>query len=139
LRLSLVLEFLRWAANPGYSRPPSSIGVDALSAACRLVADYFMPMAERVYGDAAVPEAERNAITLARWIHKTKAKEVNTRSLQRDARLPGMRTADTIKVACATLIDADWLRPPAPGSRRAKAKSDYPVNPIIWDPTTTSA
>ena len=133
LRLSLVLEMLRWAANPGYSAPPSGIGEKALADACDLVSDYFMPMAARVYGDAAIPESERNAATLARWIVKVKPQEVHIRTLQREARLPGLRDADTIKAACTALIEADWLRPPAPGAYQSKPKGIYPVNPAIWE------
>jgi hypothetical protein len=63
----------------------------AFLAAAMLVAEYFMPMAERVYGDVAATPTERNAATPARWIVKTKAREVHVRFLQREARLPGLR------------------------------------------------
>lgn len=55
--------------------PPAAIGERAFAAGAHLVDDYLMPMAERVYGDAAVSEADRNAATLARWIVRTKAKK----------------------------------------------------------------
>jgi Protein of unknown function (DUF3987) len=67
LRLSLVLEFLWWCGGAdGMAPPPREISVAVFLAAARLVSDYLMPMAERVYGDAAAPEADRNAATLAR-------------------------------------------------------------------------
>jgi len=56
-----------------------------------LMADYFLPMAERVYGDAAANEPERNAATLARWIVAERPAEVHVRHLQREVRLPGIR------------------------------------------------
>ena len=31
---------------------------------------YFIPMAERVYGDAAIPKAERNAMTVIRHLKR---------------------------------------------------------------------
>jgi hypothetical protein len=41
-----------------------------------LISDYFMPMAERVYGDAAATERERGAATLARWIFRERPTEL---------------------------------------------------------------
>jgi len=131
VRLALVLEFMRWAASPGLSAPPREIGEAAFSDACDLLAGYFMPMAARVYGDAATPQAERNAATLARWIIQGKPKEVHVRHLQREVRLPGLRNADAIRAACDALADADWLRSPPPGTYQARAKVAYPVNPAI--------
>jgi hypothetical protein len=66
LRLSLVLEFLWWCGRDGFDSPPAMISEAAFAAAAHLVADYLMPMAERVYGDAAVRPEDRNAATLAR-------------------------------------------------------------------------
>ena len=131
VRLALVLEFLRWTANPGHPPAPSVISEGVFADACDLVAGYFMPMAARVYGDAATPQAERNASTLARWITQAKPSEVHVRHLQREVRLPGLRNADTIRAACDALVDADWLRSPAPGAFQARGKVAYPVNPAI--------
>lgn len=131
LRLSLNIEFLRWAASPGYAPPPTTISEDALAAACDMVANYFMPMAARVYGDAAATEADRNAITLAKWIMQSRPQEVHVRQLQRETRLPGLSNAEAIHAAAGVLVEADWLRKPAPGSQQGRAKAAYPVNPAI--------
>lgn len=133
LRLSLVLEFLRWSGDLENSRPPRVIGEQALNDACNLMEHYFMHMAQRVYGDAAIPEAERNAATLARWIAKYKPQEVHVTTMVRQVRLPGLREPATIKSACEALVEADWLRRPDKGGWAAKAKVSYPVNPAIWD------
>jgi hypothetical protein len=132
LRLSLVLEWLWWCGLEGMVLPPTVISVQALAAAMTLVADYFMPMAERVYGDAAATEAERKAATLARWIVKQQPDEVHVRQLQREVRLPRLRTAEEITLAADTLVEADWLRPPAktiPGQPRSKRS--YAINPKL--------
>ena len=131
LRLSLNIEMLRWCAAPGSSAPPSTISADSLGAACDLVAEYFMPMAARVYGDAAAPETDRNAATLARWISQNKPAEVHVRDLQRKVRLPGLGTADAIHAAALVLVEADWLRRPAAGAYQAKPRGIYPVNPAL--------
>ena len=83
----------------------------ALAAACDLVAGYFLPMAERVYGDAATQPGERAAATLAKWIQREKPAVVHVRTLTRTTRLPGLKDAATIHAAASVLVEADWLRP----------------------------
>jgi hypothetical protein len=132
LRLSLVLEYLRWAGAASFTPPPSAISEGSLSVACDLVADYFMPMAARVYGDAAASASERNAVTLARWITRERPQEVHVRRLQREVRLPGLGTADAIHAAAGVLVEADWLRkPPAQKGFQTRPKAAYPVNPAL--------
>ena len=132
LRLSLVLEMLWWCANSGISPPPSGISEKAFLAAAFLVGEYFAPMAERVYGDAAATRTERNAATLAKWIVNEKATEVHVRHLQREVRLHGLKTADEIHEAAEALIAADWLRAPAPRPGK-RPRMAYPVNPKIME------
>jgi hypothetical protein len=131
LRLSLVLEWLWCCAKPGMTLPPDSISKEAFAAAATLVGEYFMPMAERVFGDAGATVVERNAATLAKWIFKKRPNEVHVRQLQREVRLPGLRSAEQIKAAAKTLVDADWLRAPVLGFG-AQSKVVYPVNPRLW-------
>jgi Protein of unknown function (DUF3987) len=134
LRLSLVLESLWWCAADGFDPPPSRISLRAFAAAAMLVADYFIPMAERVYGDAAIPAADRHAATLARWILLRRPAEVLARVLQREVRLPGLGTADAIHAAAGVLVEADWLRPPARGTGMGRPRAAYPVNPRLREP-----
>jgi hypothetical protein len=89
LRLALVLEMLWWCSEDTTAPPPRQIEARAFAAAATLVADYFVPMAERVYGDAAATQTERAAATLARWIFAKRPREVYVRDLQRTVRLPG--------------------------------------------------
>ena len=132
LRLSLVLTMLRWCSEGGGAPPPTIINADTFAAACSLVGGYFVPMAERVYGDAAATPVQRNAATLARWIVRTKAAEVHVRNLQRDVRLPGLGRAEDIHAAAAELIDAGWLfAPKAGGGFQARSKVAYGVNPQV--------
>jgi hypothetical protein len=134
LRISLNLELLWWCGQDGFPLPPDHITPRALAAAAMLVSDYFMPSAGRVFGDAGASETERNAATLARWIVKEHPPEVHVRHLQREVRLPGLRTAEQIKKAADTLIETDWLRAPAKtvfGQPRSKVT--YPVNPKVYE------
>jgi hypothetical protein len=133
LRLSLVLELLWWCAEPGMAPPSTVISLRAFHAAAHLVADYFMPMAERAYGDAAARTEDRNAATIARWIIKTKAAEVHVRRMQREVRLPGLHDAEAIHAACNILIDAGWLFRPKPGAFQQRGRAAYVVNPRVHE------
>jgi hypothetical protein len=132
LRLSLVLEMLWWAARDGMSAPPTVITEKAFLGAATLVAEYFMPMAERVYGDAGTSVADRNAATLAKWIVKEKITEVHVRHLQREVRLPGLKTAEDIHKAARVLVETDWLREP-PAAAGKRTRMSYPVNPKVLE------
>ncbi len=131
LRLALVLECLWWCARPAFAALPAIISDDAFLGAAMLTADYLMPMAERVYGDAATAPADRNAVTLARWIRRTRPKKVHVRELQREARLPGLATAEAIHAACGVLAEASWLRAPTPGGFQKRTRQAYAVNPAL--------
>jgi hypothetical protein len=134
LRLSLVLEYLWWCGDEGMSPPPVTITARAFTAGAHLVADYLIPMAERVYGDAAARPEDRNAATLARWIVKNRPAEVYVRKLQREMRLPGLSTAEAIHGAARVLLEAGWLMPPdgATGFQQ-RQRAAYPVNPMVWE------
>jgi hypothetical protein len=134
LRLSLVLEYLWWCAADGMAPPPTQISQAATVAAIGLVGEYFMPMAERVYGDAALPEEERLAATLARWLASRRPLPavINAREVRR-LKLPGLREAEKVMVAIKGLIDADWLMP-APtraGGSSGRQRADFAVNPRL--------
>jgi hypothetical protein len=134
LRLGLGLEFLWWCGDDGKAPSPVQITARAFAAAAMLMTDYFLPMVERVYGDAAVTESERGAETLAKRIFADHPAEVHVRRLQRDVRLPGLRTADQIRTAAHALVEADWLRPPVQGSEFGqRGRVAYAVNPRLWE------
>jgi hypothetical protein len=107
LRLALALEMLWWCGTQGMSPPPAQISARAFAGAASLMTDYFVPMAERVYGDAAVTEHERGAASLARWIYNNRPTELHVRHLQREVRLPGLRSAQQIRDAADALVEAD--------------------------------
>jgi hypothetical protein len=133
LRLGLLLEFLWWCGADGIGPPPSRISARAFEEARRLISDYFVPMAERTYGDASATQADRNAATLARWILRERKHEVHVRTLLRDERLPGLRTANDIHAAAEVLVEAEWLSPPPRGTEFGRrGRVAYPVNPRLW-------
>jgi len=133
LRLALVLEHLWWAADGG--EPPSHVSARATAAAAGLVTDYFLPMARRAYGDAALPDDERGARTITRWILAKGIRRFNASELRRKVKLPGLRTAKEIKAALDDLGGADWIfhRPSREGDTSGRQRADYTVNLSIWE------
>lgn len=131
-RLALVLEFLWWAATPD-APEPAEISLAALNAAAALVDGYFLPMAERVFGDAVATERERHAAALARWIARTRPAKVNERALRETDRPPGLpRNSAAIKGACAELVEARWLVAPPAAGGPGRPAGDHLVNPALW-------
>lgn len=131
LRLSCVLEFLWWSFGQS-DHEPEYISLTAVAAATSLVQEYFIPMAERTFGDAAIPTTERAAMTLARDLKKNKLSGFNARDVRR--RIGGtLREASAMDAACAFLEEAGLVRPKLPNSsgpgRKAKL---YEVNPILY-------
>jgi Protein of unknown function (DUF3987) len=129
IRLALVLEFLWWSV--GTDPEPRTIGKKAVTAAAGLIDGYFKPMAERAYGDAAVPEPERHAAAIAKWIMRERPVSVNPRELRHKKGLPGLRETGQVKAALDVLIDAGWLEGPAPGVGH-RGRNDYIVRPAVY-------
>jgi Protein of unknown function (DUF3987) len=131
LRLALVLEMLWWCGEDGASPPPIKITPRAFAAAADMIGNYFMTTAERVYSGTATIQG-RNAAVLARWILDARPPDVHIRHLQRQVRLPGLRSAEQIRAAADRLVAAGWLCAPAPKSRFGpRARLAYPVNPRL--------
>ncbi|MBY6219018.1 DUF3987 domain-containing protein [Qipengyuania aquimaris] len=134
LRLALVAEYIAWAINGGPE--PSTVSTASLAAAATFVDDYAKPMAERVYGDAALPQVERHAALLSRYILKHRMTSINLRTLKQSphkAKLAAIRQADLMRAAADYLVDASILQP-APsrdGGGAGRASLDYLVNPLF--------
>ena len=105
----------------------------ALEAATLWVRTYVMPMAERTFGDAESTQQERDVTTLARWVAQQRPTEVHVRTMQREVRLPGLRDAEAIHVACKALIDAGWLLVGTRPHGNDRNRAVYPINPALWD------
>lgn len=133
LRLSLTLEHLWWAWE-GRGAAPRTVSKRAVAAAAVLANEYFIPMAQRAYGDAAVPDAERHAATLARWIVSARPDVVGVKRLYREVRLPGLTKAAPVKEACERLVEADWLLPAfsREGDTAGRQRQEYKVNPRVY-------
>lgn len=135
LRLALIGEMIRWAWNGGAE--PTAVSPESLAGAAEFVDDYAKPMAQRVYGDAALPLSERNAAVLARYIRKHRLRAINKRDLKRSphkAHLPGLRQAQALDAAIEHLVDAAWLLRADTGDDPGRPREDYLVNPAVLEP-----
>ncbi len=133
LRLSLIIEYLWWATMDPGTPEPEEISLAAVTGAAALMEDYLKPMAERVYGDASLPDRERRITTLARWVYKNRREVINARKdIEREGRLPGLRDSASIKAALDDLVEAGWLFPPDKPGGSGRPRVDYKTNSLIW-------
>lgn len=125
LRLALVLTYLRWAPEPTLSEP-FSVEADAMVDAIALVKDYFLPMANRVFGEAALPHDQRAAIVLARWLRHQRLSFFNARDARRGPNAP-LRENKDMDIACELLAEAGLIRRQDGKGKR----KDFEVNPVL--------
>jgi hypothetical protein len=112
--------------------PPAAVDADAVARAIGFLSEYAVPMARRVFGEAALPEAERDARRLARWWlrQNPRAEVLNARALRRMPNGPGIATADRIDAALADLTAAGWCRQTSGGSG-GRPRKDWAINPRL--------
>ena len=133
-RLALVIELLTWAASQ--DRPPEHVSMASVEAALNLMDGYFVPMAARVYGDAARPAAERAAVTLINAVRDRRVLTINKREVYKVWGLPGLTAADHVQAALDVLEDGDCLlrAEPTPSAHVGRPLGVYRVNPRILGP-----
>jgi hypothetical protein len=113
------------------TRASESVSIQAVEAATHLVGAYFLPMAERVYGDAAIPLSERAAMTLARSLRRLRLSEFNARDMRRHVG-GKLRESASMHAACAALTEAGLIRPHAArNSGGGRPAQRFEVNPAL--------
>jgi hypothetical protein len=139
LRLAAIVEHLWWCGT-GSTPEPTRISLDALLAAGALMESYFLPMAERVYGDASIPAPEQAAMHVARYLRRTGRSEFNARDLRREIGGP-VRQAKAMTAVCSLLEEAGLIRPrfQRDGSKAGRLARDFEVNPAVLEHTSTAA
>jgi len=132
VRLAGLIELLDWAIGEG-EQAPLIISSSALTRALRFIDEYSIPMARRVFADAAVPEIERKAAALAREIRKRRISKFNAREARLMWGVPGLRDAVQMDAALAILEEAGWVRLNASrqGESKGRKSKNYEVNPAL--------
>jgi hypothetical protein len=136
VRLAVIFAHMAWLLSPDGTPPPDCIALDDLTRAVGFLADYAVPMAQRAFGEAALPEAERDARRLARWYLRQavpRPEVLNARELRRMANGPGIRSAPRIEAALTELAELGFVRSHASreGDSKGRQRSDWRVNPLV--------
>lgn len=133
LRLALILEYLDWSIDDA-RHEPTTIGADAVMRAISLYDEYLEPMAHRVFGDAALPQVERDAAAIARTIVATRPASINLREDIYRARVGGIKDADRAQRAVDVLVGSGWLvpTPVREGPTKGRSQNLFAINPAIW-------
>lgn len=132
LRLSAVLEHLWWCGG-ATAREPQAISPEAVTAAADLLNAYFIPMAERVFGDASIPLIERRAMLLAKHLKQNRLDCFNARDVRRN--IGGLlRDAANMEAACTQLVEGGLILPrlERAGEGKGRPARNYEVNPTIF-------
>ena len=127
LRLGLVFEFLEWA-HSGAGMAPTIVSADSVRRA-ELYLKYCDLMLERILGDLAYSEAQRDAAALAQFIHDTKPARINERQIYQQRGFHYFRNAERRKAAFAELAAAGWVRKIEAPAKSGRPTSDWEINP----------
>ena len=126
LRIAQVLEFLTWAWAQSNTPEPEKVSLETVRNTLKIIDEWVRPNLHRVFAEASLPEAQRSAMIVGRWLLKTRTKTVNARDLRRQ---PGICWTEEIQGArcCVggpcrcSLVDPCFkrqTRPPTQGLRR---------------------
>ena len=129
----MTLCCLDWSVVPRDAEP-RTIGREHVERAARLVENYFLPMGQRVFGEAGLTAHELIAMTLARWLREQRMAAFNAREARH--KIAGkLRGATEMSRACAALVEAGLIRPlpSRSGDSKGRMRIDYEVNPAVRD------
>lgn len=134
VRLALIFAHLAWS-EAGHADAPTEIGEPDMLRAVTFLHEYAVPMARRAFGEAALPQAERDARRLARWIQRQRPRPstVNAKELRRMANGPGIPDAARLDAALAELEGLGWVRRTDPNRAGigGRSRADWTVNPEL--------
>lgn len=134
VRLAGLIELMGWAIGDN-EKPPCSVSTESLQSAMKLIDTYIILMAKRVFNDAAIPEEERHAGSVARHVLDQKVRHFNARKARQTWGLPNMREARTFDAALAYLEEAGWVRKAETrqGDTKGRTAKNFDVNPAVFE------
>ena len=128
------LRALAWCETC-HGDPPREVTETDLLRAVTFLEDYAVPMARRAFGEAALPQAERDARRLARWILRQKSRPatLNAKELRRAPNGPGIPDAGRVDAALAELEGLGWVRKAEPNraGMGGRSRADWTPHPDI--------
>jgi hypothetical protein len=139
LRLSGTLCLLDWSMIVG-APEPEQIDDHFMSAAVRMVCDYFWPHSRAALRQIGFSERHANSRRVLRWIKATRSREVSIKDIRRDA-LAQSLDAEQTEALVDGLVASGWLRPKQvqpSGPRGGKPVRRWQVNPLLWTGAETA-
>jgi hypothetical protein len=128
LRLAGTLSYLYWAMSEG--EEPNFIEECFLSAAVKLVRDYFWPHSRAALRQIGLSERHANARRVLRWIAAQNLAEVSIQGIRRDA-LAQSLDAEQTRDLLENLEKAGWLRKKTTKTT-GRARHRWQVNPKLF-------
>jgi len=132
VRLAGLFELLNWAVS-NHEKPPELVSENSVQSAISLIENYIILMSKRIFNDAAIPDDERHAASIARHILKNRVQNFNARKARQEWGLSGMRKAAQFDAALSYLEEAGWVRLQATrqGNTKGRQAKNYDVNPAL--------
>jgi Protein of unknown function (DUF3987) len=133
LRLAGTLCFLDWAIKDDGSPEPQCVDEVFMTAAPRLVCEYFWPHSRAALRQIGLSERHGNLRRVLRWIRATGKTEVSIKDIRRDA-MAGSLDADATLDLFDRLANSGWLRaqPVKSSGPKGGKPARWQVNPLLW-------
>jgi hypothetical protein len=136
LRLAGTLAYLDWARETvGTTMPePGRIETRFVTAAVRLVSEYFWPHARAALRQIGLTERHTKARKVLRWLRaeRSPGSELSLKDIRRDALGQSLDAEATTKLIEA-LVQAGWLRRvPIEKDGRGRTPHRWSINPLLW-------
>lgn len=139
MRLSLILEFLWWAASDQKAEP-DEISLRAYRQATNFIDAYAYPMFLRTLNMAATPREEQHARLLVRVLQRQGLTHFNARELRRTGGLGAtagpLTRAENLTQAIEVLVECGLVRHvgvKAGSVKGGRPPGTYEVNPVLFD------
>lgn len=134
VRIAGLLQLMGWAVSDR-DDPPMVVSRHAVTNACRLIDEYLKDHAKRTFGEAALPQHERDAAVMVRFLQSRRRSEFNLRDLYR-GELKGALNGDPKRAHAAARVMCEAnVAKPAPSRASdtpGRQQGNYLVNPAIW-------
>jgi hypothetical protein len=135
LRLATVLTYLEWCGGSEAGPERTQIEARAIAQARYFLTAYAIPMARRTFGETALPEEERDARMIARWlvVQDPVPEVINERDLARRPDGPAVKASKRLAAALELLAEEGWVRPPIgkSGPAGGRPRKDWAVSPAV--------
>jgi hypothetical protein len=134
VRISTVLTYLEWSISSEH-KEPTQIDDKAVFKAIQLIDGYFLPMARRCFGNAALPLKQRNAAILAKWLLHEVRYSINLLTVFTTAGAPKINDKEQLQEAAHYLESHNWLKfiGGRDGGKGGRQRQDFEVNQLIYE------